>query len=221
MTPTLKLDAVCVGQSTALRVGKRDDISGIDKHPVPGRVTVGTARLDGDHIDNRKHHGGPDQAAYLYTAPDYDHWTETLGEALRPGTLGENLVLSGLESAALRVGDRLTVHAPEGDVVFEVTAPRIPCATLAAHMGDGTFAKKFARARRPGAYLRVLHPGTVGAGDPVTFTPAEDGAPTIGELFDLSFGAKPDAATLEGYLRWPLAARLRKDVQGHLDDARG
>jgi len=53
MTPTLKLDAVCVGQPTALRVGKRDDVSGIDKHPVPGRVTVGVERLDGDHIDNR------------------------------------------------------------------------------------------------------------------------------------------------------------------------
>ncbi|GGK87893.1 MOSC domain-containing protein [Deinococcus radiotolerans] len=213
------LNAVCIGQPTALRVGKRDDISGIDKHPVPGRVTVGLGGLDGDHVNNKKHHGGPDQAAYLYTAPDYDHWTAVLGEALRPGTLGENLLLSGLESAALRVGDRLTVHGPDGEVVFEVTAPRIPCATLAAHMGDGTFAKRFAQARRPGAYLRVLQPGTVGADDRVTFTPAEEGAPTIAELFDLWFGAKPDAATLEGYLRWPLAVRLRRDVEEELSKA--
>ncbi|UBV43848.1 MOSC domain-containing protein [Deinococcus taeanensis] len=209
----LLLTAVCVGQPAALSVGTRETVTGIDKRAVPLRVPVTPAGLDGDHVLNRQYHGGPDQAVYAYTVPDYACWADYFGALPVPGTFGENLVLSGLDSAALRVGDRLTVHGPDGNVTLEVTAPRIPCATLAARLQDDTFVRRFAQGRRPGAYLRVLTSGTLGAGDPVSVASAPAGSPTLGELFDLGLGARPDRATLEGYLQFPLAERLRGTVR--------
>ncbi|TDE87634.1 MOSC domain-containing protein [Deinococcus sp. S9] len=205
----MKLLSVNVGQPTALQVGQHTTVTGIHKHPVPGRVRVTAQGLDGDHVLNRKHHGGPDQAVYVYTREDYDHWSEALGRTLKPGTFGENLLISGLESAGVRIGERFRV----GEVLLEVTAPRIPCGTLGARMEDAGFVKRFARARRPGFYTRVLAGGEVGRRDEVTRIPAPKGAPTIAELFDLWYSAAPPRQTLEGYLTYPLGLRLRRTVE--------
>ena len=62
-------------------------------------------------------------------------------------------------------------------------APRIPCVTLAARMGDPTFVKRFRRAERPGVYCRVITPGAVNAGDPVTLLPFTGESDTIVENF--------------------------------------
>ena len=45
-----------------------------------------------------------------------------LGCEIAPGTFGENLTISDLETAGLAIGDRLHI----GDVVLEVTAPAHP-----------------------------------------------------------------------------------------------
>ncbi|GAA5437256.1 MOSC domain-containing protein [Deinococcus aquaticus] len=214
---TMQLQHMNVGQATPLKVGARAARSGIDKRPVVGPVKVDKLGLAGDHVLNTRHHGGPDQAAYLYTSADYDWWAAQ-GLAVRPGLFGENLTVGGPGSADFRVGDRLHLGAgPEG-VILEITAPRIPCGTLAAHLGDPTFARRFAQARRPGLYARVLQPGTVQAGDPITLTPAAlDGAPGIGELFELdlhgTFRGQPVTPDdLRRLLEHPLAERSRADL---------
>ncbi|GAA5512067.1 hypothetical protein Dcar01_00781 [Deinococcus carri] len=205
----MKVISVNVGQPTAIQVGNRSVVTGIRKHPVPGHVRVTAQGLEGDRVLNRKHHGGPDQAVYIYTREDYDHWTESLGAALEPGTFGENLLVGGLESAGVQVGERFRV----GSVLLEVTAPRIPCGTLGARMEDAGFVKRFARARRPGFYTRVLEGGEVGRGDEVTREAVPAGAPTIAELFDLWYQATPERETLERYLTYPLAVRLRRNIE--------
>lgn len=85
-------------------------------------VGIGRLGLLDDHIGDTRHHGGADQAAYLYSAEDYDWWAEQLGTALEPGTLGENLTLSSFGREAVHIGDRYRI----GRVVLEVTSPRIP-----------------------------------------------------------------------------------------------
>ncbi|GBF03960.1 MOSC domain-containing protein [Deinococcus aerius] len=205
----MRLLSVNVGQPSAMQIGNNAVVTGICKRPVPGRVRVTEEGLDGDRVMNRKHHGGPDQAVYLYTREDYDHWEGALGRSLEPGTFGENLLIGGLESADVPIGERFRV----GGVLLEVTACRIPCATLGARMGDLGFVKRFAAARRPGLYTRVLEGGEVGPGDPVTREPAPAGAPTVGEVFDLWFSDPPPRGTLEGYLTYPLGIRLRRAVE--------
>jgi MOSC domain-containing protein YiiM len=79
--------------------------------------------------------------------------------------MGENLTTSGIDVTGAVVGERWRVG---DDVVLEVAAPRIPCFKLGIRMGDPRFQQRFARAERPGAYLRVVAEGTIGAGDAMT-----------------------------------------------------
>ncbi|PNY82516.1 MOSC domain-containing protein [Deinococcus koreensis] len=215
-----RVESVNVAQPSSLQVGARTITTGIRKRAVSGRVAVTAAGLAGDHVLNRRHHGGPDQAVYVYTRPDLDFWAEALGEAPEPGLFGENLLLSRWASAELRVGDRLDFHPPSGEAgpLLEVTAPRIPCATLAANLHEPAFVKRFARARRPGAYMRVLRSGEVGVGDPVTLLPGDVEAPTLGELFDLHYVRTPDLERVRELLAFPLAIRVRRDLEAHLAD---
>lgn len=208
-TARVRVLSVHVGQPTAAQVGQKSILTGIRKHPVPGRVRVTAQGLDGDHVMNRKYHGGPDQAVYVYTSEDYDFWAETLGVTLEPGTFGENLLVDGLESAGVRIGERFRV----GAVLLEVTAPRIPCATLGARMQDAGFVKRFREARRPGFYTRVLEGGDVGSGDEVTRESAPEDAPTVREVFDAWFGKAPSREELERYLAAPLAVRYRQGLE--------
>lgn len=205
----MKVISVNVGQPTALQVGSKTRVTGIRKHPVPGRVQVSEAGLAGDHVLDTRYHGGPDQAVYVYTREDYDAWEELLGRPLEPGTFGENIVISGTESPEVRVGEQFTL----GEVVLEVTAARTPCSTLGARMEDAGFVKRFTKLARPGFYARVLRGGEVGKGDSVTRQPAPEGAPTIAELFAAETQKKRDPAELRRWLSYPLAARLRKDVE--------
>lgn len=213
----MKVISVNVGQPTALQVGNRTKVTGIVKHAVPGRVRFTPAGLEGDRVMDRRHHGGADQAVYVYTREDYDAWAERMGAEQVPGTFGENLVVSGLESAQMRVGDRLELRNPGSEaVMLEVTAPRIPCGTLGAHMGDAGFVKRFARERRPGFYARVLAGGTVGRGDTVAYLPGDPQAPTVGDLFDMVYDKVPEAERLKSFLAFPVAERFRENIEERL-----
>ncbi|WP_188969708.1 MOSC domain-containing protein [Deinococcus aerolatus] len=223
-TPDRHLLSVNIGQPSTVQIGARPHVSGIDKRPLPGRVRVTGVGLDGDRVVDTRHHGGPDQAVYVYTREDYAHWEAELGRPLPPGLFGENLLVGGLESATMRVGDRLEIgqgaSSEGGGVLLEVTAPRIPCATLAAHLGDPAFIRRFVAAGRPGFYTRVLRGGQLGVGDRVRVTSAPKDAPTIAQLFALWYDAAPDPETLQRYLEFPLAVRVRARVQGQLAERR-
>jgi MOSC domain-containing protein YiiM len=156
-------------------------------------------------VANAKHHGGPDQALYLYSSEDYVWWAGELGHAPRPGTFGENVTLSSFGSDDVRIGDRYGV----GPVLLEVTSPRIPCSTFATRMGEPNWVKRFADARRPGIYVRVLESGEVAAGDAVERLGGGEAHPTVVELMDAWYDPEPEAALLERVLAAPIAIRDR------------
>ncbi|MEV7006580.1 MOSC domain-containing protein [Streptosporangium sp. NPDC051022] len=155
--------------------------TGIDKRPAPGRVAVfapgsiGTAGsgVAGDAIGDLRDHGGDDQAVYAFAREDLDFWERELGRALSNGIFGENLTTSGLDVGGALIGERWRIG--EG-VVLEVTSARIPCRTFAGWLGEQGWVKRFTQAARPGAYLRVVEPGEIGAGDgvEVVFRPAHE-----------------------------------------------
>ena len=201
---------------TSVNVALPVNGTAIAKQPVEGPVTVTAEGLAGDGVGSPKHHGGPDQAVYAYGTVDYAWWSAELGRELAPGTFGENLTIEGLESARCAIGDRLAI----GTALFEVTAPRIPCGTLARRMGDKRFIGRFRDARRPGLYLRVLQPGEVAGGDAVTLTPAPPGALPLLELQDLFYRRKAAKADLERALAAPIAARARRDLERRFEHSR-
>ena len=152
-----------VGQVRAVEWAGRQVTTAIFKVPVSGRVAIRGVNLEGDDQADRSVHGGPDKAIYSYAAEDYAWWRGELGRELSPGQFGENLTLSGVELTGALIGERWRA----GSAVLQVAQPRFPCFKLGLKMGDAKFVKRFAQALRPGAYLRILEEGLVGAGDEV------------------------------------------------------
>ena len=210
----MRLISVNVGQERSIQYAKRSDVTGIYKLPVSEPVQVTPLGLTGDVVSDAKNHGGLDQALYVYGAADYSWWSTFLGSELSPGTFGENLTISELESAQIQIGDRLQV----GAVTMEVTAPRIPCVTLATRMGDPEFVKKFRRAERPGLYCRVIEAGWVETGDPVRLERFTGETVSILEMFCDYYEPKLDVETLHRYLSAPIATRARLDKGKQLQE---
>ncbi|ACZ91816.1 MOSC domain-containing protein [Streptosporangium roseum] len=164
------------------------DFTGIDKRPVEGPVAVaapgpmGTAGsgVAGDVVYDLRDHGGDHQAVYAFAREDLDTWQKELGRELSNGVFGENLTTSGLDVNGALIGERWRIGA---DLVLEVTSARIPCRTFAGWLDEKGWVKRFTQAAMPGAYLRVIEPGEIQAGDgiEVVFRPAHE--VTVGFLF--------------------------------------
>jgi len=164
-------------------------VTGIDKRPAAGPIEVrapGGKRdglgsgVVGDVICDRRYHGGDDQAVYAYAREDLDTWAAALGRPLGNGCFGENLTTAGLDVTAALIGERWRIG---GALVLEVSSPRIPCRTFAGWLAEHGWIRRFTLAGRPGAYLRVVAPGSVRPGDAidVVHRPAHD--VTIGVVF--------------------------------------
>jgi MOSC domain-containing protein YiiM len=196
------------GAPTRLKVGSRMTSTGIDKRPADRPVEIGPLGLDGDTIWSKKHHGGPDQAVYVYGEDDYAWWVSELGRPMEPGTFGENLTVAGLATGSALVGDRLQIGAA---VVLEVTCGRIPCGTLTARMGIRAFTQRFRKAARPGLYCRVIETGAVRAGDAVRYAPAAGSTLGIVEFGEMFYANDLTREQLERALAAPICERGRRD----------
>jgi len=165
-----RLTAVCVVHE--LSPGpKESGRTAIDKRPVAGNVDVGPLGLAGDTQCDAQHHGGAEQALYVYADEDAAWWAGHLQREIPPGLFGENLRTAGLDVCGAEIGERWRIGGSgdgSGGVLVQVTAPRIPCITFGQRMAEPHWVKRFADRRLPGAYLAVLEPGTLGSGDPVT-----------------------------------------------------
>ncbi|WP_332691906.1 MOSC domain-containing protein [Devosia sp.] len=187
-------------------------LTGIFKRPVEGPVEIAAQGLKDDAIIDRKHHGGVDQAIYVYFGDDYEWWSGELGKTVAPGTFGENLTIGGVEGRQVAVGDRFAI----GAVLLEVTSHRTPCAVFAARMGDPGWVKRFHRAGRPGAYCRVIEPGMVEAGKPVKYQPFAGERTTVAELMAQDGIREIDPAFMRRALTAPLHYKMRADFENRL-----
>ena len=183
----MRVLSVNVGRPRANR-WKPVTLTGIDKRPVDGPVMVtrpgtkgtGAVGLTGDRVYDVKHHGGTDQAVYAYAREDLDGWAAELGRSLTNGVFGENLTTKGVAVNEALIGERWRVGR---DVVLEVSCPRIPCGTFQGWLDRAGWIKWFTEAARPGAYLRVITPGRIRAGDQVVIEHRPDHDVTIAVTF--------------------------------------
>ena len=209
----MQLISVNIGQERTQQNGTRLETTGIYKFPVQLSAQVTSLGLEGDFVCDTKNHGGPDQAIYVYGAADYAWWSQELGREIVPGTFGENLTISELESAQFNIGDRLQI----GSVILQVTSPRFPCSTLAARMGDPKFVKRYRQAERPGLYCRVIQEGIVQVGDEVCVERYTAESISIVEMFHDHYEKDKSEATLRRQLIAPISIRLRVTLKQELE----
>ncbi len=208
------LESLQIGAALPSKAGQLST-TGIHKEPVEAAVVTASGLVD-DVVVDTKNHGGPDQAVYMYTRDDYDDWERELARPLAGGTFGENLTVSGFESANVKVGDRFEI----GDVVLEATAARIPCAVFQERMQLERWVRKFRDGGRPGVYCRVISEGSITSGVTMKYVATPDDNITILETFELYYDRSTGVERIERALRSPIAERMRADLERRLDRRR-
>ena len=138
--------------------------TGVWKEAVTGRRMVRRLNIDGDGQGDVKGHGGEQRAVLVYQLESYRHWEHELGRpAFAFGQFGENFTIEGLPDSEVCIGDRYLI----GEVLFEVTQPRVTCYRVGLRMEEPRMAALLVSHGRPGFYLRVLEEGLVGSGDEI------------------------------------------------------
>ncbi len=165
-------------------------VTAIDKQPVETRLKVRGLGLYGDVQADRKHHGGSTKALYAYAEEAAEWWAAELGRPIPAGLFGENLRTLGLDVDGAEIGERWRIGEK---LVVEVTCPRTPCATFQRRMGEPQWVRRFTEAGRVGAYLSVVHAGSVGAGDTVEVVRRPGHGVTIASWFTAADTDQADA----------------------------
>src|SRR4051794_10227436 len=183
MSAMARLLSVNVGrpQPVGLRRGKTVK-SAIGKAPVDGRVRVEGVNIAGDDQADRRVHGGPDKAISAYAREDPAWWERARGGELGPARCGATPPAAASAGRGRRVGwwggrvgrepqgggrrraggaDRRGLGARRGG------AGGLPAGLSVLQAGPALrrpqMLKRFTRAERPGAYLRIVGEGEIGA----------------------------------------------------------
>ncbi|MCB9112276.1 MAG: MOSC domain-containing protein [Anaerolineales bacterium] len=209
----MKLISINAGkEKTQINKG-REEITGIYKSALQGPVQITKLGIEDDFIGSPKHHGGPDQALYVYGGADYQWWEQETGREMHPGMFGDNLTISDLECGNLNIGDFLYI----GEVKLQVTSPRIPCSTFATRMEDPQWVKKFSAENRPGFYVRVLQEGTLTVEEDVRVEKYTGETLSLVQVYrDHYEKENRDEANLRKHLASPLSIRMREKYEGEL-----
>jgi MOSC domain-containing protein YiiM len=171
----IKLVSVNTARVASRLIQGRAVATAIGKQPVTGPVAVGTLGLAGDEQADLSVHGGQSKAVYAYPVLHYPFWQTVRAQAqvaaadepLAYGMLGENLTIAGLDETQLWIGDHLRLPGCE----LVVSEPRQPCFKFNAAMGFAQASSLMNQSGYCGAYLAVLHPGTLQAGDEIALVP--------------------------------------------------
>ena len=159
------VESVNVGVPRAVEVNGHTVWTAIWKSPVEGRIALlgvnlaATTRRIAACTAGRTRRSTPTSRRHRVVGGRVRGGT-------RPGQFGENLTVRGIPVSEAVIGERWAV----GSTLLEVAQPRLPCFKLGLRMGDPRFLKRFAAAGRPGAYLRVISEGDIGAADEIAVT---------------------------------------------------
>jgi MOSC domain-containing protein YiiM len=197
-----------------LSINGKDVSTGIYKEGVTDSVRVHMLGLDGDGQADLTVHGGIHQAVYGYPVEHYAHWEAYLGVApLPPGTFGENLTTRGLLETDVCIGD---VHRL-GNLLLQVTSPRIPCFKLGHQLGRADILKPFLHSGRCGYYFKVLEEGSIIAGTTVEVIARDPQRVTVRALLGIYRLGEGDREAIETALKIEaLSPLVRQDLEVRL-----
>ncbi len=135
---------------------------GVPKHPLR-QAEVNDLGLAEDRQRNLQVHGGPERALCLYSLESILALQEE-GHPIYPGSIGENLTLTGLDWSEMTPGVQLQV----GDqVLIELTNYTAPCNNIRESFKGGDITR-VSQEQYPGwarLYAHVRQGGTIRIGD--------------------------------------------------------
>ena len=203
----MRLEQIFVGKAIDVTFHDKIVKTGIFKHPVDGPVRVGKTTIEGDQQADLTVHGGIDKAVYAYPVQHYTYWRHERSDLeFSPGIFGENLSVSGLDET-VGIGDVFQI----GQVVLQVTIPRMPCYKLGIKMNDAAFVKDFMKAEKNGFYLKVLTEGLMEGGNSIKKLSSDDYGLTIAEVIRLYTSQRSDKALLKKAIDSPSLSEDWKD----------
>ncbi|GAA4274229.1 MOSC domain-containing protein [Aquimarina gracilis] len=158
--------------------------TGIYKYPVDQPIVLDVEDVVGDHVIDRRYHGGVDKACYLYALDHYEYWKEKYPNLdWNYGMFGENLTVEGFDEHSIKIGAVYKL----GKATVQVSRPRQPCYKLGVRFGNPGIIKEFIDSLYSGVYVRVLQPGSVKAGQEFLIEEENKNGITIAELNTLMF----------------------------------
>ena len=134
---------------------------GVPKHPVDS-LSILTKGCLGDKQNDLKHHGGPSRAVCIFQ-DNIVALLENSGHPIKPGSTGENILISGTEIGELKPGTILKNR----NVELKITTAATPCKTISASFTNGEFIlisdKKYPYFTR--WYAKVISEGEISLGE--------------------------------------------------------
>jgi MOSC domain-containing protein YiiM len=137
---------------------------GVPKSPVREAMVVESG-LVGDSHNFPDIHGGPDRALCLFSLERILE-LQSEGHPIFPGSVGENVTVSGIDWAAIEPGRQLALG---DEVVVEVTSYTSPCNSIPDSFCEGKY-QRISQKLHPGCsrvYARVLKSGRIRIGQGV------------------------------------------------------
>lgn len=124
------------------------------------KLEITKTEIVGNAIADKQHHGGIDKCVFVYDCSSYVHWEKVLGLKIAYGGMGENLLLQGVKTQGLCVGDWLIFG---NSVILEVSMPRVQCFKIPSiypvQEDKNALAKFIFEKGEVGFYLRVIKEG--------------------------------------------------------------
>ncbi len=136
---------------------------GVPKRAIPS-AWIAIHGVEGDRQRNRMVHGGPNRAVCLYSL-ELIQALQAEGHPIGPGSIGENLTLTGIDWSAIVPG--ALVEA--GSVLLELTSYTAPCKNIRDSFVNDDFTR-VSQKLHPGwsrIYARVLEEGILTPGVPL------------------------------------------------------
>jgi MOSC domain-containing protein YiiM len=182
---------------TVTREGRSLRTAGV-KQEVPEALL----RLDGFEGDgqaDRRHHGGSDRTVCVYPAEHYEWWKAAHGIVMVAGDFSENLTVTGLREAEIRIGDVCRI----GDALAQVTLPRDPCATIERINAASSLARLARESGRCGFHMRTIQEGAVRAGDRFEIVRPHAAGISVAAALDLYHGRSMDHELMKRLIDMP------------------
>lgn len=158
-----KIISINVGQPQMMAFANGEILTGINKAPVRGPISLSSLNFDGDAQADLQFHGGVDKAVCVYPHEHYPYWEQIMNRPLAEAAFGENITIEGLLEKDVCIGDIFQL----GEAIVQVSQPRQPCHKLAKKYNIADLAVRVQDTKFTGYYFRVLQEGTVDQDSPV------------------------------------------------------